>query len=50
MRAGLDKGPIWGMRGSIRMEAGLRAEALPESSEEQVVKSPVESWRGLGGS
>lgn len=32
-------------RGSDRRETGLRAEALPDSS-----KSPVKSWRGLGGS
>lgn len=44
IRIGACLGPVGG---SYSRKAGLRAEGLTESSEKQVMKSPVESWRGL---
>lgn len=50
MRVGEKRGSIWGNVESSSREAGLRAEALPEVREDQVMKSPVESGEGWVGS
>lgn len=51
MKAGLERELVGGGWNQAvgRQFSGLN-EALPEVSEDQVMKSPAELWRGLGGS
>lgn len=49
MRAGLENGAYWQKMEANSRETGLRAEALPEISEDQAMKLPVESGGGWVG-